>query len=219
MVRDERDKALASAYAPAVVGSHLDEAGFERLLDGKADEGERTAASEHLLTCRECALVYAGLLDFDEGAAQFDPARRGAGGAAVTTLAPIRKKALLTGLALAASVVVGVGLLVERPRTSDVRSLDVTHEIALLPPGGARDASGRIAWRTVAKAPSYLVTVYSEDGRIVSRVKSQGPPVDWPVEARGAGVYFWRVAVVGRDDPNDDVSTVMSGLGRVEIAK
>ena len=221
---DPADQHLTTAFQPAPQGDHiLSEDGWERFLEGTMTALERDGVSSHLASCRECAAVYKGLREFEAKATEFDPEAPGP----VPRVVPLveaspRNRWIYStgvGLALAASLAIGVGLIRGRANPAQFRGGDTTeNRVSLVPPDGAPDAQGRISWSPVPGAAAYSVTVFAEDGRVVSRSKVMGATsAPWPPEASGPGIYFWRVSVAGEDDREGDSPPIVSSLARVEI--
>jgi hypothetical protein len=215
------DPRLASAFQPSSQGHHLESSDWERFVDGSMTGGERVSVVDHLTSCRECALIYKGLLEFAALAPDFDPgAPKETSGAALLVPLPVRKRWLLpTGvaLAMAASIVIGVGLMRARPNPAVFRGTSPT-PVQLVPQDGALNPDGRISWSKAPGVDSYLITIFAEDGRVLSRLSVEGSnSAAWPQEARAPGIYFWRVSAAKSSTSNTPAASVLSPLGRVEI--
>jgi hypothetical protein len=217
------DQRLASAFVPSAIGDHIESGDWERLIDSGLTATERASVVEHLTSCRECALVYRGLLEFDTLARDFDPdaPKRESGAGSLDAFSFRRRWLLRTGvsLAIAATLVIGVGLIRERSRPAAFRGGNET-AVRLLPSDGALNPEGRISWSAAPGVLSYRITVFSEDGRVISRIQVNGSTsVAWPMEAEAPGVYFWRVSAAESLASSPDAEVALSLLGRVEIRR
>lgn len=185
------------------------------LVRREGDEQARLRTLDHVMSCGDC------MRELELLRAIETTGTRSAGPGAVTKRATAISWRRAVPLALAASLVVAVGISL-RQRTTDGRSDDVARGSAasLVVHGGSdvtvrRADSLTIAWRPVAGASRYVVEILDDAGRAVFTQRGSDTLLvlrDLRALAPGREYRWW----VRTDDAGS--GQARSSLGRLRIA-
>jgi hypothetical protein len=204
-------------------GPHPTEDDWVRLAGGAMDEAGRSAAVGHAVRCSECAAIYRGLVDLEEGSRAFDatlPRRLGAAGLALGETA---RWGAWAAVAAAAAVVFAIA----QPRRVPVP--------AAAPPAAAgtelRGGSPRpelteplgqavrwpehLRWTASDGARAYRVRILDAEGDLIwTSPLVTATEIAWPAEvAPRPGRLYWQVIALpqgGREA--DGVASVLASL-------
>lgn len=187
-------------------GPHPGEDDWVRLASGAMDEGARAAAVDHVIRCAECAAVYRGLVDLEEGARAFDASVPRALGASRLGLGQTARWG--TWAAVAAAAAVAFTVLQPRrsatpdgtsDRTAAVPGLALrsaaTRPVPVEPMGAVARWPERLRWSAAEGAHAYRVRILDADGEIVwTSPLVASTETAWPAEvAPRPGRMHWQV--------------------------
>lgn len=207
---------LYAARAPHA-GPHPNGDDWVRLAGGSMDEGERSAAIGHVVRCSECAAIYRGLVDLEEGARAFDstlPRRLGAG-----TLGLGQTARWGTWAAVAAAA--AVALVIAQPRRAQAPSTAPGQALRggsprpeLTEPLGAVGRwPERLRWTATDGAGAYRVRILGADGDIVwTSPLVTATEIAWPAAvAPRPGRLYWQVMALPQGGREADASASVTG--------
>jgi hypothetical protein len=213
------DERLAEAYQHAVAsratGDRTGCAAPEALLALARREGpeeERLATLDHAMACAGCKRELDLLVAVEAAAGELGVARGDAAPAPV----PLRPRPTRAGsrrivaLALAASALVAVGVVVREARgpgePGDVLRGEARGIVATEPaPGETVGLPVTFAWRPVPGATRYTVEVLAADGRVAWSAETREPTAtlsDPGALAPGAEYRWWVRVTGGAGEPN-----------------
>src|SRR5262245_57762625 len=132
-----------------------------RYVAGKASEQESEALELHVLECEACAADLRSAVEFRAALVEDVPV---ASTAEVGTSSKSRRRSLLVGLAVAASLFVAVGIVWERNRRPiPVTILRGPEDGFTLAMDWQPDGSLKVAWEALPGATSYRIHLSSPD--------------------------------------------------------
>ncbi|MDX2194604.1 MAG: hypothetical protein NW201_14770 [Gemmatimonadales bacterium] len=159
------------------------------LAEGAGDDPARLAALDAVLASAEGAREFGLARAAVVASAEPVPAAAGA------RVAPWARPGLL---ALAAAMVLGIGITLLRPRAEPLRG-GAALEVVGPPAGAVRDGTV-LAWRGVAGATGYRVELYEADGRSVIDARTPDTVFALPAGALQPGRdYVWSVRALFAD--------------------
>ncbi len=185
---------------------HLSEEQWESLACGEFEHGDRVAALDNILGCRQCREIHQSLLVLREQAHTFDS------GAPVPeiTRRPSRRGWVFPGiLAVAATLFLVLFLPFDPSLTNHgpsaplgpiLRSSQWERTATPLSPVGPTSMSGVVfSWTPSPIAPVSIVQLIDDGGEVVwTSQETETASVDWPedIVLRPAR-YYWRVLSLG----------------------
>lgn len=189
------DPKLREAYRALMRESagpnHLDEASWEQLASGTANQSRRDELFDHVVSCEQCARVWRGLqvLQQQAGDARLI-------GAPAATSASWRARVMPLGLA--AALVLAIGSLVLYRQGPGSASVDgvINRGTAVPEISGATyaAASRGFSWPLIDGASEYRVSVFTRDGQPVWAHVVATTNTVWPTAVTvSQGSYTWRV--------------------------
>ena len=199
---DLRDLYAAHARPNA---PHVEEPAWERLALDACSPGERERILDHVVRCAECAAVYRGLAELEEGARAFDPQSPGRPvlGEADIGLG-LRPWGFLGGMAAAAALVWALARPALAPAPVAVSSPDSmrgseTARPRALEPAGRQDAApASFRWEPQPGARAHRVEVFDASGEpLWKSAEVSGATLAWPAALPAkAGTYYWQVVAL-----------------------
>jgi hypothetical protein len=200
-------------------GPHPTEDDWVRLAGSPVDEGERSAAVAHVVRCSECAAVYRGLVDLEEGARAFDatlPRRLGAAGLGLGQTARWG-----TWAAVAAAAAVAFAIAPSRRAPTPVppaatglelRGGSPRPELAE-PLGAVVRWPERLRWTAVGGARAYRVRILGAEGDLIwTSPLVTTTEIAWPAEiAARPGRLYWQVIALPQGGREADAAASVTG--------
>jgi hypothetical protein len=201
-------------------GPHPTEDDWVRLAGAAMDEGERNAALGHVVRCSECAAIYRGLVDLEEGARAFDaslPRRLGPG---ALGLGQTARWGTWAAVAAAAAVVFAIA----QPRRAQAPSPSPDAPGHALRGGSPRPelteplgAVGswpeRLRWTATDGARAYRVRILGPEGDLIwTSPLVAATEIAWPAEiAPRPGRLYWQVIALPQGGREADAAASITG--------
>ncbi|MET0554453.1 MAG: hypothetical protein ABW221_15520 [Vicinamibacteria bacterium] len=205
-------------------GPHPTEDDWVRLAGAAMDEAERSAALGHAVRCSECAAIYRGLLDLEEGARAFDGTLPRRLGAPALGLGQTTRWGTWAAVAAAAAVVFAIAQP-RRPAAPapsaatglELRGGSARPELAE-PLGDALRWPGRLRWTASAGAGAYRVRILDAEGDLIwTSPLVTATEIPWPAEvAPRPGRFYWQVIALPQGGREADAAA--SVLGSLDYA-
>jgi hypothetical protein len=202
-------------------GPHPAEDDWVRLAGGALDDGERSTLADHVVRCSDCAAVYRGLVDLEEGARAFDPSLPRRLGASGLSLAQTARWGTWTAVAAAAAVVFAIAqprqaripeAAAPAPSTGlELRGAAPRPEPAE-PLGAVRIWPERLRWSASDGARAYRVRILGSEGDVIwTSPLVAATEIPWPAEvAPRPGRLYWQVLALPEGGREADAAASVS---------
>lgn len=207
---------LYAARAPHP-GPHPTEDDWVRLAGSAMDEAERVAAVDHVIRCSDCARVYRGLVDLEDGARAFDASLPRGLGAATLRLGQTARWGTWAAIAAAAAVVFAIAEPRRAPAPSAATGLELRGgsprpELAE-PLGAVARWPERLRWTAAGSARAYRVRILDAEGELVwTSPLVTATEISWPAEvAARPGRLYWQVIALPPGGREADAAASVTG--------
>jgi len=220
MAEDERTLRSLYALRPDPAADHLGEDDWLALASGAAASSARERALDHVVRCGQCAHVYRGLSELEEGARAFDKGVPQAVGPAPLSALQTTRWGWWGGLAAAAALVWAIAqprpALAPAPEAtgSDLRGSQEARPALVEPMGPVARWPERLRWEPVAHAHAYRVRILDGEGdELWASPAIAETSIAWPAQiAPRPGRTYWQVtAYLGASDA-DSVPSVLASF-------
>lgn len=213
-------RGLYAARGPQA-GPHPGEDDWVRLAAGGMAEGERSSVVDHVVRCAECAAVYRGLVELEEGARAFDATLP-------RTLAPAAlgvRQVTRWGAWAAVAAAAAIALVIVQPKRALAPASDVSATVNGLelrgaarrpeptePLGAVARWPERLRWSAADGARAYRVRILGADGEIVwTSPLVAATETAWPAEvAPRPGRVYWQVIALPEGGREADATASVS---------